>query len=39
MPSSAIPFLILVSAGFGSFALVLSTVTLWAHAKDAKSKT
>lgn len=37
MPSSAIPFLIVVCAGFGSFALVLGSVSIWAHAKD-KSK-
>ena len=38
MPSSALPFIILAIAVFGSFATVLSSVAIWAHAKDTKDK-
>ena len=37
MQSSAIPFLVLICAAFGSFAVVLGSVSIWAHAKDAKA--
>ena len=31
------PMLILACAGFGSFALVVGFVAIWAHAKDGKA--
>lgn len=38
MPASALPFIILAFSVFGGFAVVLSSVAIWAHAGDRKAK-